>query len=353
MNPVSITIIVIVSFILIIYMISALFSYKLYKNVWMIRTHEINNPVKIRFEDIEDHTRKIPISFPLPKKKNGETQLIEAFLYSPKDKNTIKKPVIILSPGYGKTHLSYLIDIGMLTSFGYEVLAYDQYGSGLSSGNIQGGIHYGTKTLSVIIDKIKETNLFEGRPLYLYGHSWGGYSVLSVLKKFPTIKKVISRSPAGKPILSSYVAGAYLVGKPLAYYLYFCAWLPLFIRFGPKAFLSSQGILRKNTSTEVLITSCQDDPVLSKVASPIPYFEKHPQKNVTIYVRDDAHIHNDILTQKGWDYYLEKEKEFTKISKNLGPEYIKQIKEFESTLDRSKISIDQKEANLIKEFLEK
>lgn len=351
MDTVFIVLIVILGIFLLIYVLSAIFSYRLYRRVWMIRTHEVNNPVKIRFEDIEDHVEKTPFSFPVTDKK-GDNRIIEASLYSPKDKSSIKKPLILLSPGYGRTHLSYLVDIGTLTSWGYEVLAYDQYGTGLSSGNIQGGIHYGRRTLSRILDILKAKKVFGERPIYLYGHSWGGYSVLSSLKTHPEIEKVVARSPAGKPILSSYAAGAYLVGKPMANYLYFCSWLPLFLRFGPKAFVSAQGIVKKNMSAKILITSCKEDPVLPVSTSPIPYFEKHPQKNVTLAIKTSAHIHNDILTQEGWDYYIAKEKEYAKLIKSLGPSYVREMNEFEKSVDRSKITIDQTVAKEIKDFLE-
>lgn len=59
MDALTITLISIFSVIFGILLISSICSYIGYMAIWNARTYEINNPVKIQFEDIEEWTTRI------------------------------------------------------------------------------------------------------------------------------------------------------------------------------------------------------------------------------------------------------------------------------------------------------
>lgn len=350
MNTIAIATLCALSALFLLWLFVALFSYRWYRAVWMVRTHEVTNPVKIRYEDIQDHASRLPFSFLLPSRKKGKASPVEGYLYSPTHREKHRE-LIVLSPGYGRTHLSYLIDIGLLTSWGYQVLAYDQYGTGLSSGNAQKGLHQGVYVLDSLLNHLAKADWSKDRPLILYGHSWGGYCALSVLKRHAYVKKVVARSPAGNPIRTTYEAGASKVGRPMATALYYAVLPLLFLRFGPKAFRSSQRAVRKVGGVPVLVTSCQRDPTLPPKASPIPYLKTHSQDNISLRIRSDASIHNDLLTQDGWDYYIKKEKEYVALLRKTNPDHFDELQRFENAIDRSKIAVDLQTAEAIKDFL--
>lgn len=353
MNALTITLISIFSVIFGILLISSICSYIGYKAIWNARTYEINDPVKIQFEDIEEWTTRIPLSFKIKKKLPDFDKEVRGFIYSPKDNSIKKKPIVIMSAGYGRTHLSYLLDIGILTKDGFEVFAFDQFGTGMSGGSKQRGIHFGRITLDSVLNSIKESKVFEGRPIYLYGHSWGGYSVLSVLGKHKEISKVIARSPAGKPVLSTYVLGQSMLGNFLTSFLYIVGIPMIFLFQGPYAFVSAANQVKKNKNTKILITSCKEDPTVLTIASPIPKLIKNSQENVEFYIRNDLNIHNDLLTKEGYDYFKEKQAEYNSIMNTIDSSYEERMNDFLSALDRTKITSDSNEKEKILNFLNK
>lgn len=352
MKILAITLITIACVILAMFIICGAFAFYAYRKVWMTRTHETNDPVKIQFNDIEKYSERVQINFKFERKVLDLDTELRGFVYSPKDKSNMRKPLVVMATGWGRSHLSYLLDIGILNKAGYQVIAYDQFGTGASGGRSQRGMHYGMYSLDFVLKQLEKSEAFKDRPIYLYGHSWGGYCVLSVLDKHKEVKKVVARSPVGRPVLSSFCFGGNKVGMPLAKFLYFCARLPLVLRYGPKVFKKSQSAVRKNDTSKILITSCTEDPTVHKEASPIPYLLKHPQDNVQIYIRDDLHIHNDILSEEGYEYFKDKLAEYHKISNDKSVGYVEHMKDFIDSLDRSKITTDEKEIGLILDFLD-
>lgn len=349
-NTLIYTLIAIGSLVLFILLVSSLASFYAYRKIWMGRSHEINDPVKYSYEDIKGYSLRTPIIFKF-KKTHDLDKSLRGFIYSPIDKSTIKRPLIVMAIGWGRTHLSYLLDIKILNQAGYQVITYDQFGTGASGGKSQRGMHFGMYSLNMVLDQLNDYEDFKNRPIYLYGHSWGGYCVLSVLDRHPEIKKVVARSPVGKPVLSSYLYGGKSIGFPMTMYLYGCVAPLLLLRYGPKIYKKSQDSVEKNHTTNILITSCTQDPTVHDKASVIPYLKKHKQDNVNIYIRDDIHIHNDILTKEGYEYFTDKLKEYDKLTKDKSIGYKERIDSFLQSLDKSKITTDDKEINTILDFL--
>lgn len=351
MNSVLIyTLIVIGSIVLFVLIVSSLISFYAYRKIWMGRSHEINDPVKFAYDDIKEYSQRSPITFKF-KKTNDLDRSLRGFIYSPVDKTNIKEPLIVMAIGWGRTHLSYLLDIKILNQAGYQVITYDQFGTGASGGQSQRGMHFGMYSLNMVLSQLKEYEDFKDRPIYLYGHSWGGYCVLSVLDRHPEIKKVVARSPVGKPVLSSFLYGGKSIGVPMTMYLYWCVAPILLLRYGPNIFKKSQDAVKKNHTTKVLITSCTQDPTVHNKASIIPYLKKHNQDNVQLYIRDDLHIHNDILTKEGYDYFTLKLNEYDKLTKDTTYGYKERIDSFLQSLDKSNITTDEKEIKTILDFL--
>ncbi len=77
------------------------------------------------------------------------------------------------------------------TSCGYVVFAYDATGNDKSGGEAVGGMPQGVIDLDYALRFVKSTDEFAELPIMLWGHSWGAYSVGSVLKYHPDVKAVI------------------------------------------------------------------------------------------------------------------------------------------------------------------
>ena len=74
---------------------------------------------------------------------------------------------------------------------GYIVFAYDATGNDESEGDNVRGIPQGLIDLDYAIQFVKENEEFKDLPIMLFGHSWGAYSVGSVLNVHPDIRAVV------------------------------------------------------------------------------------------------------------------------------------------------------------------
>lgn len=108
-----------------------------------------------------------------------------------KDVEMLKGVVIIAHGLGGGGHNSYMDVADYFTSNGYVVFAYDATGNDESEGSSVRGIPQGLMDLDYAIKFVKQSSDFDGLPIALFGHSWGGYSAGSVLNLHPDVKAVV------------------------------------------------------------------------------------------------------------------------------------------------------------------
>ena len=122
-------------------------------------------------------------------------QMLTGYMYS---SGVQKKGIVIMSHGFGGGgHNSYMDCADYFTKQGYLVFAFDVTGNDESEGEAVGGLPQGVIDLDRAITFVENSEAFkEWRklPIFLFGHSWGGYSVCSVLQFHPEIKAVIEIS---------------------------------------------------------------------------------------------------------------------------------------------------------------
>ena len=101
------------------------------------------------------------------------------------------KGVIIISHGLGGGgHNSFLPFVDLFTANGYYVFTYDARGNDKSEGTVE-GLPTGIMSLNDAIDHTKTIEEYQGLPIALFGHSWGGYSVGNVLNMHPEIEAAV------------------------------------------------------------------------------------------------------------------------------------------------------------------
>lgn len=145
---------------------------------------ESYKPLMYKVEDFEG-LKCTKYEFP-----SDKGQMLAGSLYSAGEN---QKGIIILAHGYGGGgHNSYLDSINYFAENGYYVFAYDATGNDESEGEGVGGFPQGVIDLDYAISFVEESGNFPSLPIGLFGHSWGGYSVSSVLTYHPEVKAVIA-----------------------------------------------------------------------------------------------------------------------------------------------------------------
>lgn len=107
------------------------------------------------------------------------------------------KAVVVLVHGMGE-HATRYTDfvIPTLVKNNFSVLAFDHFGHGKTTGKRGHNPSFEAvlESVEIVIEKAKE--LFPEKPIFLYGHSMGGNTVINyVLRKKHSLKGVIATSP--------------------------------------------------------------------------------------------------------------------------------------------------------------
>lgn len=256
---------------------------------------------------------------------------------------------VILAHGLFGTHVQYYMDIYMLCKAGYKVLAYDQYGVGESEGHAQEYLAHGIYVMENVITDVLKAQLNDDLPLFLYGHSWGAYSAVGAMKRFPQLKGVISRSGpvspavAGKDLLRMVAPKVYRSIAP-------CYGLCVFILLGFRySIRSTRGF--RNRTTPVLLIQAEDDNLVPFKDSLVAYVEKHPKTNVRIFTTKDGR-HNTLLVPEGQKVYSDKVKAYWALVREHGKDS-DEVKAFIASLNRREMYPYRKEvADQILSFMD-
>ncbi len=102
------------------------------------------------------------------------------------------KGLIVIAHGFGGGgHNSYMDVADWFASEDYAVFAYDATGCDASEGEVLGGMPQGVIDLDYALRFVKGNEDFAGLPIMLWGHSWGAYSVGSVLAYHSDVKAAV------------------------------------------------------------------------------------------------------------------------------------------------------------------
>lgn len=100
--------------------------------------------------------------------------------------------LVVIAHGFGAGgHRNYMHVANYFASNGYVVFGYDATGNDESEGDAVGGLPQGLIDLDYALRFVKSEADFAGLPIMLWGHSWGGYSVGSVLALHPDVKAAV------------------------------------------------------------------------------------------------------------------------------------------------------------------
>ena len=163
---------------------------------WMLSVMIYNENFNKRFESYEPFKLYIEDFDGLQCKKytfsSDQGQTLMGDLYSFGEN---QHGILVMAHGFGGGgHNSYMNCANYFAHHGYYVFAYDATGNDESGGKGVGGLPQGVADLDYAITFVEESGTFPDLPIVLFGHSWGGYSVCSVLTYHPEVKAVIACS---------------------------------------------------------------------------------------------------------------------------------------------------------------
>ncbi len=187
--------------------------------------------------------------------KGHKGQLLKAHLYYRGEMRHDR--VIFFDHGMGPGHTAYLREIALIAEHGYTVFAYDHTGTGASEGEHIGGFSQSLSDLNIAISELYKLEGFENASVSVIGHSWGGFSTMTVPALHPEVTHVIP--------ISGFISPAAIQADNLDGFLkhYRKAVLELERSEFPELWsLGGIEALKSAKSTRALIIHSEDDPVV-------------------------------------------------------------------------------------------
>lgn len=243
-------------------------------------------------------------------KSNNGQQLV-GYIYS---KDIIdSKGIVIISHGLGGGgHNSYMDVADYFATKGYLTFAYDATGNDESEGDSVQGIPQGGIDLDYAIRYIKSQAEFSNLPIMLFGHSWGAYSVGSVLNIHPDINAVVMVAGFNKSMDIIEEEGRRMAGDAMNLFVPYLSFIER-IKFGSYSkYTCVDGF--DNSSAGVMIIHSADDKMVSyenqyqmfdNKYSEIPRFKFIPyvdRGHDFIYYTDESNQYKDALNKDLKEY---------------------------------------------------
>ncbi len=212
------------------------------------------------------------------------------------------KGMVVLAHGFGGGgHRSYMNIADYFASNGYWVFAYDATGNDESEGDAVGGLPQGIIDLDYALRFVKSE--FEGLPIVLWGHSWGGYSVGSVTKLHPDVKAAVIVSGFNESLDMLETEGRNIVGNVIDIVL------PILEKHEKKTFgdYASMSVLDSldATNASVMFVHSEDDGMIPIEISFDRYVEKFAENDRFSFVRYKERGHNYIFCSENRRNYVE------------------------------------------------
>lgn len=262
---------------------------------WVLSVVIYNENFNIRFESYEplmlymddfEGLERTRYEFP-----SDKGQMLTGYMYS---SGTDQKGIIILAHGFGGGgHNSYMNVADYFAKNGYYVFAYDATGNDESEGKGVGGLPQGTIDLEHAISFVENSGNFPSLPIGLWGHSWGGYSVCTVLTYHPEVKAVIECSGFSRSSDMFEIEGKRQAGYGIYAMLPFVK-LHEQIKFGKYAVNTAMDGFAASTAP-VMIVHSTDDSVVPVSYGYDLYYEKYKDDLRFVFVRYEDKGHNYIF----------------------------------------------------------
>lgn len=263
----------------------------------------------ILYEDIADRYDREAVSF-----LSGENRLY-GHLYCGDD----PEGLVVISHGMGGGEESYLPEMMWFADHGYQVLCYSNTGCWDSEGKNCVGLNQSVLDLDAALTWVEGESRFDGVPVFLFGHSWGGYAVTAIFHFDHDV--AASASVAGfneaMPMIMEWGEG--MIG-PLIYAEYPFIWLNQKLTFGDTFGLTAVDAINSTDTPILILHGSGDTTVGYDTTSIISQKDRITNPNVQYIVCGEARRngHNDLFYSQAQRDYAE---EVNEIGERIDEQY--------------------------------
>jgi pimeloyl-ACP methyl ester carboxylesterase len=243
--------------------------------------------VNYDYEYYRSHYPRVEVPF-----YSGSNQL-RGYLYGDPSANRL----LIFSHGLGSGHESYMKEIIYMVDAGYLVFAYDGTGSCTSEGESTVGVLQSALDLDAAFDYISSSDALRTLPIYLMGHSWGGFAAAEALGRHNHIVAAVSLAGYAYPVDLLIDRGSQMLNQDLNGMEFFVN-ISHLITYGLKNFRRNAVDSINSSDTPILLVHGNQDHVIPlDKTSIIAYQDKLNNPRVETYVisREGQNGHSSIF----------------------------------------------------------
>ena len=200
--------------------------------------------------------------------------------------------LVVISHGLGGGEESYLSEALYFVDHGYQVLCYSNTGCWDSEGKNCVGLSQSLLDLDAALTWVEGESRFDGLPVLLYGHSWGGYAAAAVLHFDHRVTAAASVAGFNEAIPMILEWGGGMMG-PLVYLEYPFIWINQKLTFGGTLGLTAVDAINSTDTPVLILHGSGDTTVGFDTVSIISKKDEITNPNVAYFVcgeeRRDGH----------------------------------------------------------------
>lgn len=239
--------------------------------------------------------------------KSGDNTL-KGFIYGADN----DKGLLVFAHGIGEGHESYLKELIWFVDNGWRVFAYDATGSGHSEGGGTRGLPQSALDLDAALTFAESDTRLNSLPVYLMGHSWGGYAAAAVLNFNHKIAGAASISGYNEPIEMILEWTEDMMGG-FRYAMLPFVWIYNKTLFGKYSGLTAVNGINKSNVPVLIIHGTDDKKIGYDKSSIISEKEKITNPNAKYLTLDGGGHSNIFYTAKALEYINEFNKDYRVI----------------------------------------
>jgi pimeloyl-ACP methyl ester carboxylesterase len=216
--------------------------------------------------------------------------------------------LVVVAPGLGQEgEEGYLGPICWFVDHGWEVFTYDDVGVNGSTGSSCVGLTQSTRDLDAALTYVEGAGAsqFAGLNVVLFGHSWGGYAVTSILANHThQIAAVASCAGYNTPDEELMYFGQRLIGNA-TYIIYPAVCIYNSVANAPDANLSAVAAISSTSTPVLIVQGSADDTVDTQNVCIMAHRDQITNPNVTydLISDPDQNNHNTMLWSKEGNQY--------------------------------------------------
>lgn len=214
--------------------------------------------------------------------------------------------LVVISHGLGGGEESYLAETLYFVDHGYQVLAYSNTGCWDSEGKNCVGLSQSVLDLDAALTWVEGEHRFDGVPVFLYGHSWGGYAATAIFHFDHEIAASASVSGFNDPMPMILEWGGDMMG-PLIYLEYPFIWVNQKLTFGEIFDLTAADALNGTDTPVLILHGDQDATVGFDTVSIIAQKDRITNPNVQYIVcdKEGQNGHNSLFQSLDRNVYMD------------------------------------------------